>query len=30
MPRVRVGPQMTAADLVAVLHRLGATSARPS
>jgi peptidoglycan/xylan/chitin deacetylase (PgdA/CDA1 family) len=30
MPRVRVTPEMTAADLVAVLHQLGATSARPS
>jgi len=30
MPRVRIHPQMTAADLVAVLHRLSVTSARPS
>jgi peptidoglycan/xylan/chitin deacetylase (PgdA/CDA1 family) len=30
IPRVRVSPGMTAADLLAVLRRLGATSARPS
>jgi peptidoglycan/xylan/chitin deacetylase (PgdA/CDA1 family) len=30
MPRVRVSPAMTAADLLAVLRRLSPTSARPS
>lgn len=30
MPRVRIHPEMNAADLVAVLHQLSATSARPS